>query len=596
MINEYDTVSYDNNNNNNMQTIAIVKKYFLFFLILIFTLIVVYKLSGFEASAISPSFSLQVINDSRNDWIDWTRKYPFEKDGSIDITRADYFSNGKTLNATIWLACEPERSSYIDPLSQCNKNNIQISVENLGSKNNITLNEFTNRRINKLNESLVNQIQSSEDTILAGNNPAHKIVYTTTVYGKQQDFETLQIWTVKDGKAYIIEYAATPANYANYKPIIQNMINSFDIGNIQKRSANIINASYSSYQNNTYGIRISYPRNWQLQQQKNGDSDNNNYGIYNDGNTATTHIVTFFPRTLNSVTYGMYMDADNNNKTGILAGIDYILSLNKADNDKSWSKQIQQWATPTVFRIIDRTDNYTGLFGRFPGRGQEEGSINLSVDLDAIGSPDNYRVIFFAKKGNATDVSDRVGDYTNWALIPPSKLEISVLPNPSEIRQEESKKVELQLKSNTAFDSQTRIFIKKTPGIDVEYNSNLVQIPPFGLATIPLNIIVSGNADIGPQTIPLSINSSFPTEVYQESSYSKSGFVNLGFKVPSTEANIVNQTSDLTVEIQKRLDAGQKIATFWKDFGGPISLIGGGFVGGFSGWIIGKVQRKGSKK
>ena len=63
------------------------------------------KLTGFEASAISPSFSVQVINDSRNDWIDWTKKYPFEKDGSIDITRADYISNGKTLNATMWLAC-----------------------------------------------------------------------------------------------------------------------------------------------------------------------------------------------------------------------------------------------------------------------------------------------------------------------------------------------------------------------------------------------------------------------------------------------------------------------------------------------------------
>ena len=156
------------------------------------------------------------------------------------------------------------------------------------------------------------------------------------------------------------------------------------------------------------------------------------------------------------------MDADNDNKTGILAGIDYIFSFNKADSDKSWNKQIEQWATPTVSRIVDSAYNYTGLFGNLPGREQEEGFVNLSVDLDAIGSPDNYRVIFFAKKGNATDVSDRVGDYTNWVLIPPSKLEISVSQNPSEIRQEESKKVELQLKSNTAFDSQTRIFIKKT--------------------------------------------------------------------------------------------------------------------------------------
>ena len=161
-----------------------------------------------------------------------------------------------------WLV-EPERSSYIDALSQCNKNNIQISVENLGSKN-ITLNEYTNSNINKINESFVNQIQSSEDTILAGN-PAHRIVFNTTngktTYGKgysnQQVSEiTLEIWTIKDGKAYIIKYTATPTNYANYyKPIIQNMINSFDIGNIHNE--NIVNANYSSYQNNTYGISIS---------------------------------------------------------------------------------------------------------------------------------------------------------------------------------------------------------------------------------------------------------------------------------------------------------------------------------------------------
>ncbi len=138
------------------------------------------QLSGFEASAISPSFSLQVVNDSRNDWIDWTKKHPFERDGSIDITRVDYFSNGKTLNATIWLACDPEGYSDIDPLSQCNKNNIQISVEDLRSKN-ISLNEYTNITINKLKESFGNQIQSNEDSILTGN-PAHKIVYTTTLW------------------------------------------------------------------------------------------------------------------------------------------------------------------------------------------------------------------------------------------------------------------------------------------------------------------------------------------------------------------------------------------------------------------------------
>ena len=76
-----------------------------------------------------------------------------------------------------WLA-NPSESSYIDALSQCNKNNIQISVENLRSKN-ITLDEYTNSNINKINESFGNHIQSSENTILAGN-PAHRIVFSTT--------------------------------------------------------------------------------------------------------------------------------------------------------------------------------------------------------------------------------------------------------------------------------------------------------------------------------------------------------------------------------------------------------------------------------
>ena len=34
-----------------------------------------------------------------------------------------------------------------------------------------------------------------------------------------------------------------------------------------------------------------------------------------------------------------------------------FLTYNKTDNDKSWNKQFEQWATPTVFRIVESTDN-----------------------------------------------------------------------------------------------------------------------------------------------------------------------------------------------------------------------------------------------
>jgi len=89
-----------------------------------------------------------------------------------------------------------------------------------------TLSDLTARLTSQLqNFSDFKQIDAG-NTTLAGN-PAYKVVYTATIDGGQ--LKLMQIWTVKDGKEYIITYKGAPNNYDTYLSAAQQMIDSFQI-------------------------------------------------------------------------------------------------------------------------------------------------------------------------------------------------------------------------------------------------------------------------------------------------------------------------------------------------------------------------------
>jgi hypothetical protein len=57
-----------------------------------------------EVSTQSPSFSFQEIIDKHSDWVNMrTQQYTNNSEPSIDILAVNYLSDGKTLNATVWL-------------------------------------------------------------------------------------------------------------------------------------------------------------------------------------------------------------------------------------------------------------------------------------------------------------------------------------------------------------------------------------------------------------------------------------------------------------------------------------------------------------
>jgi serine/threonine-protein kinase len=96
--------------------------------------------------------------------------------------------------------------------------NLKVQVKNLPFHN-MTLEEYTNSQINLLEENL---LESSSAT-LAGI-PGYKIVFTNI-----EGLKTMQVWTIKDDKAYIITYVAQEEDYEKELQVAQKIIDSFEI-------------------------------------------------------------------------------------------------------------------------------------------------------------------------------------------------------------------------------------------------------------------------------------------------------------------------------------------------------------------------------
>jgi hypothetical protein len=113
--------------------------------------------------------------------------------------------------------------------------NILVAVENLSSMN-MGLAPYTALQLSLLSEGTegFNLVESLPTTI--ANNPAHQIVYTETL--DQLKTKKMQVWTVKDGIAYLIIYAADEADYSDQLPTARKMLDSFEIINPAPQVAN----------------------------------------------------------------------------------------------------------------------------------------------------------------------------------------------------------------------------------------------------------------------------------------------------------------------------------------------------------------------
>ena len=118
---------------------------------------------------------------------------------------------------------------------------ITLSIENISDVTTRTLDSLTKQNLAIANQTLSNfqLIESNKTTF--GDSPANRIIYTfidpsTRASSTSQfqsmnisQFQSMNIWTIKGDNIYTLSYSQPTSEYGRYIPIVQRMIESFEI-------------------------------------------------------------------------------------------------------------------------------------------------------------------------------------------------------------------------------------------------------------------------------------------------------------------------------------------------------------------------------
>ncbi len=132
---------------------------------------------------------------------------------------------------------QPSQSNYYNPNISASHNSLRISVENYSAfadtqdNNNATANQLQNignHRLGAIGLSCPGFDLKSyvRNATLAGS-PAYEINFDYSYLDNNK--KAIEIWTVKDNKVYIIDYVAYEQVYDITVPVVQKMIESFEI-------------------------------------------------------------------------------------------------------------------------------------------------------------------------------------------------------------------------------------------------------------------------------------------------------------------------------------------------------------------------------
>jgi hypothetical protein len=270
-----------------------------------------------------------------------------------------------------------------------------------------------------------------------------------------------------------------------------------------------------------------------------------------------------------TATYGILIDADNNNATG-MQGADYGIKIQWNNQSKTWERIIELYETPNP--KVGLSEKRT-LEVEPDTKFYEDNKRYVSIDLDlgTVDFPAQYRAIFFAED----HIKPLKLDFTNWVNIPPPQLNMSVLQNPISLSAGDQKTLELQLKSNPGIEPQVHLSSSsKRNGITLSFEPNILTMPSFGMATIQIKVQVPNNITAGQQiTLPILATLNVPPKSFIDPSVSSTNRVsNIDqFHIPPTVRNQEGfAQSSLTIRI---LTFEESLGNFFTGLFTPITSI-----------------------
>jgi hypothetical protein len=122
--------------------------------------------------------------------------------------------------------------------------------------------------------------------------------------------------------------------------------------------------------------------------------------------------------------------------------------------------------------------------------------------------------------------------------------------------------------------------------------NDTLRIPSYGLATTPLTIKASPDIPLGPYTLFISANSTFPPEqLITVKSDNEANSPNHGSPIPPQPADYAVARSSLVVTIVEPLTRADELGAYWGKIGGPISFVYGALAG-ISPWVYSRLRNR----
>jgi hypothetical protein len=290
------------------------------------------------------------------------------------------------------------------------------------------------------------------------------------------------------------------------------------------------------------------------------------------------------------ISYGMLFDIASNPITSGYNGADYDFYI-EAVNGK-WSQYLYQLSSTGAYVLIDSKINYSVPFG---GPIIGPGYVKLRLDLGSINYPSEYGISFYTAESFK---SNEVRDFSSWVAIPPSTLKISTSPSNIIVRQGDQQLIPADIFSTFSSNVTSITFNNKgNNNASSAFNSSGLHVSIQRIQPPLFNVQVSPQTPVGIYTVPFTASLLITTMVTSTKpifNNTVSGFVDPEFLVSKkypTTGYITSPEMNLTITVMPPLNVSDEFKGFWSTYGQPISIIMGGFAGGFASLVFGRVKK-----
>jgi hypothetical protein len=289
------------------------------------------------------------------------------------------------------------------------------------------------------------------------------------------------------------------------------------------------------------------------------------------------------------ISYGMLIDLASLTINTGYNGADYDFYIEIVDG--KWSQYLYQLSSTGAYVLIDSKINYSEPFG---GPTIGPGYVKLQLDLGSINYPSEYGVLFYTAESFK---SNEVRDFTSWVAIPPSTMKILTSPSNITVRQGEQQLIPADIFSTFSNNVTSITFNKGNNNVSPDFNSSGLHVSIQRIQPPLFMVDVSPQTSVGIYTVPFTASLLIQTTVTSTKPIfndTVSGFIDPEFLVSKkypTIGYITSPSMNLTITVTPPLNVNDQFKDFWSTYGQPISIIMGGFAGGFASLVFGRVRR-----